>query len=257
MTRACARTWRMPAPSCAQAAEPYDVIAVEPPPPHAAGGAGHLLARVLPPDAQPAGCRVVSRRTGCRVNQLPLAGAQAVVRAFCLAFEDCSLWSGAGYEWLLVGTQRRRGAVRRRRSPGRGPRPVRAPTCARSESSVPSSSGRCSSPTPPSSRSGRLAPPRSSTIGRAASAAGRRPARTSRCIGRCRSPRPVARGGGRAPWRWAVAQGVARAEPRLVRVARCLQPRLRGRGAPAGAGRAVGGAGRDDAHDLAAASARQ
>jgi hypothetical protein len=31
------------------------------------------------------------------------AGARAVVAAFCEAFPDCSLWSGAKYEWVLMG----------------------------------------------------------------------------------------------------------------------------------------------------------
>jgi len=81
----------------------YDVITAEPPPPLAAGivslysleyfrltrsrlAAGGIATHWLP------------------VNQLPLAGARAIVRAFCAAFEDCSLWSGAGYDWILAGT---------------------------------------------------------------------------------------------------------------------------------------------------------
>lgn len=39
------------------------------------------------------------------VYQLELADAKAVIGAFCDAFEDCSLWSGFGTEWMLVGTR--------------------------------------------------------------------------------------------------------------------------------------------------------
>jgi len=38
------------------------------------------------------------------VNQLSVPESWGIVRAFCAVFEDCSLWSGAGYDWILVGT---------------------------------------------------------------------------------------------------------------------------------------------------------
>ena len=38
------------------------------------------------------------------VQQLEEMDALAITRAFCNAFEDCSLWSGAGLEWMLVGS---------------------------------------------------------------------------------------------------------------------------------------------------------
>ena len=85
--------------------------------------------------------------------------------------------------------QRRAGAfgVGLRPAVGRGRR--RPATCARSASSVPSSSGRCSSPTPRSSRSGRRALRRSSTTSRAVSAAAARGPRTPRPTARCSSRR--------------------------------------------------------------------
>ncbi len=36
---------------------------------------------------------------------------KAVMRAFCDAFEDCSLWTGYGLDWMLVGTRGARGPV--------------------------------------------------------------------------------------------------------------------------------------------------
>ncbi len=37
------------------------------------------------------------------VHSLHLEEAQAITAAFCGAFPDCSLWSGAGWDWLLLG----------------------------------------------------------------------------------------------------------------------------------------------------------
>jgi len=84
-------------------AEPYDLITAEPPPPQAAGVASLYSLEYF---------RLTRRRLApggiathwLPVNQLPLVGAHAVVRAFCAAFEDCSLWSGAGYDWILAGS---------------------------------------------------------------------------------------------------------------------------------------------------------
>jgi hypothetical protein len=39
------------------------------------------------------------------VYQMEPREAQAVTRAFCDAFADCSLWAGSGLEWLLVGSR--------------------------------------------------------------------------------------------------------------------------------------------------------
>ena len=85
------------------ASEPYDIITAEPPPPHAAGVASLYSLeyfRLTRSRLAPGGIAT----HWLPVNQLQLAGAQAVVRAFCAAFEDCSLWSGAGYDWILAGS---------------------------------------------------------------------------------------------------------------------------------------------------------
>jgi len=39
------------------------------------------------------------------VNQLQLSETKAILRGFCDAFPDCSLWSGAGLQWMLAGTR--------------------------------------------------------------------------------------------------------------------------------------------------------
>jgi spermidine synthase len=83
--------------------QPYDIITAEPPPPRGAGVVNLYTLEYF---------RLTRRRLApggiathwLPVNQLRVADAKAIVRAFCLAFEDCSLWSGAGYDWILVGT---------------------------------------------------------------------------------------------------------------------------------------------------------
>jgi predicted membrane-bound spermidine synthase len=45
------------------------------------------------------------------VNQLWLSETKAIMRGFCDAFPDCSLWSGAGLQWMLAGTRGARGPV--------------------------------------------------------------------------------------------------------------------------------------------------
>jgi spermidine synthase len=83
--------------------EAYDIITAEPPPPHAAGIVGLYSLEYF----QLTRSRLAPGGIATHwlpVNQLQLAGARAVVRAFCAAFEDCSLWSGAGYDWILAGS---------------------------------------------------------------------------------------------------------------------------------------------------------
>jgi spermidine synthase len=45
------------------------------------------------------------------VNQLWLSETKSIMRAFCDAFPDCSLWSGAGLQWMLSGTRDAHGPV--------------------------------------------------------------------------------------------------------------------------------------------------
>jgi len=83
--------------------EPYDLITAEPPPPRAAGIASlysYEYFRLTRSRLAPGGIAT----HWLPVYQLTAAAARSVVRAFCDAFEDCSLWSGAGYDWMLVGS---------------------------------------------------------------------------------------------------------------------------------------------------------
>ncbi len=84
----------------------YDLITGEPPPPRVAGVVNlytseyfHLMRARLAPGG------IVTY--WLPVDQLMLADTQAVVGAFCGAFPDCSLWNGAGFNWMLVGTNGR------------------------------------------------------------------------------------------------------------------------------------------------------
>jgi MFS family permease len=88
----------------------YDLITAEPPPPGAAGIV-NLYTReyfALLHDRLSAG--------GIATYWLPVHSlleveAKAIIRAYCDVFADCSLWSGAGLNWMLVGTRDARGPV--------------------------------------------------------------------------------------------------------------------------------------------------
>jgi len=88
----------------------YDIITADPPPPKAAGisslysleyfalarsrlAAGGFMTYWLP------------------VYQMDAAEMRAIIGGFCAAFEDCSLWTGFGHEWILLGTRGARGPV--------------------------------------------------------------------------------------------------------------------------------------------------
>ena len=82
----------------------YDVITAEPPPPLAAGVAALYSLeyfRLVHDRLAPGGIAT----HWLPVNQLTLPAARAVTRAFCAVFDDCTLWSGAGYDWMLAGTR--------------------------------------------------------------------------------------------------------------------------------------------------------
>src|SRR5262245_2240034 len=84
--------------------ERFDLITGEPPPPKLAGVVGlytrehfELVRERLAPG-------------GVATWWLPVHGlleadTKAIVHAFCAAFEDCSLWRGAGLDWMLAGTR--------------------------------------------------------------------------------------------------------------------------------------------------------
>jgi len=88
----------------------YDLITGEPPPPTLAGVV-HLYTREYFE-------RVRSRLAagGMFTTWLPLhslsdAAALSIVRAFCDAFPDCSLWRGMSFDLMLLGTRDARGPV--------------------------------------------------------------------------------------------------------------------------------------------------
>ncbi len=96
----------------------YDLITGEPPPPSMAGvvnlysqeyfqlmydclNEGGIVTYWLP------------------VYQLTDSGAKSILKAFCNVFEDCSLWTGAGLDLMLVGTRNARGPWYRKRTSSR------------------------------------------------------------------------------------------------------------------------------------------
>ena len=44
------------------------------------------------------------------VHNLTESDARAILRAFCDAFDDCSLWTGAGLDWIMMGSRQMVGA---------------------------------------------------------------------------------------------------------------------------------------------------
>ena len=87
--------------------ERFDLITAEPPPPNAAG-VQTLYSREyfsLVRDRLAEG-GIVSY--WLPVYQMRLRDSQSIVVAFCAAFPDCTLWSGSGAEWMLLGTRNAR-----------------------------------------------------------------------------------------------------------------------------------------------------
>ena len=82
----------------------YDLITAEPPPPKVARIVS-LYTReyfeLLKGRLNPGGIASY----WLTVHQLLPEESLAIVRAFCAAFPDCSLWSGVGLEWILVGSR--------------------------------------------------------------------------------------------------------------------------------------------------------
>ena len=81
----------------------YDLITSEPPPPRIAGVVNLYSQEYF---------ELIRTRlnTGgyasywLPVHQLEPTDTLAIVKAFCNAFDDCSLWSGVGLEWMLLGS---------------------------------------------------------------------------------------------------------------------------------------------------------
>ena len=81
----------------------YDLITSEPPPPKNSGVVNlysqeyfELIYSKLNPGGYAS--------YWLPVNQLETTDSLAIIKAFCNAFEDCSLWSGAGLDWMLMGS---------------------------------------------------------------------------------------------------------------------------------------------------------
>ena len=91
-------------------ADRYDIITAEPPPPKSAG-VGNLYSEEY--------FRLAYQRLNeggivtywLPVYQLEEREAKAIVGGFCRVFKDCSLWTGAGFEWMMVGGRGTRGRV--------------------------------------------------------------------------------------------------------------------------------------------------
>jgi spermidine synthase len=88
----------------------YDLITSEPPPPKLAG-----IVNLYTQDY----FELIRSRLaegGMTTYWLPVhdlyeRDSLAIIKSFCNAFADCSLWSGAGLDWMLVGTRNATGPV--------------------------------------------------------------------------------------------------------------------------------------------------
>jgi spermidine synthase len=88
----------------------FDLITGEPPPPKHAGVV-NLYSReyfqLLFDRLAPGGAATY----WLPVYQLSPRETRSIVKAFCMAFSDCSLWSAAGLEWILAGSRDLHGPV--------------------------------------------------------------------------------------------------------------------------------------------------
>jgi predicted membrane-bound spermidine synthase len=89
---------------------PYDIITAEPPPPNNAG-IGSLYSREYFALVRSRLAEGGVASYWLPAYQLRVADSQAIVAAFCSAFADCTLWSGSGAEWILLGTRDARPAT--------------------------------------------------------------------------------------------------------------------------------------------------
>jgi spermidine synthase len=83
----------------------YDLITSEPPPPKVAGVVNLYTEeyfRLIHAHLAPGGYATY----WLPVHELQPLDTLAIIKAFCAAFEDCSLWSGGGLEWMLMGSNR-------------------------------------------------------------------------------------------------------------------------------------------------------
>jgi spermidine synthase len=88
----------------------YDLITAEPPPPKSTGIVNLYSLeyfRLLRDRLAEGGLATY----WLPVYQMPSHEARALSAAFCGAFPDCSLWTGAGPEWMLAGTRNAKGPI--------------------------------------------------------------------------------------------------------------------------------------------------
>ncbi len=88
----------------------YDIITADPPPPKAAG-ISSLYSREFFTLAHSRLAPGGFLTYWLPVYQMHATEVRAIISGFCAAFEDCSLWTGHGLEWILVGTRDARGPV--------------------------------------------------------------------------------------------------------------------------------------------------
>lgn len=82
----------------------YDLITSEPPPPKISGVVNLYTQEyfeLIHSRLQEGGMTTY----WLPVHQLTEADTLSIVRGFCNAFQDCSLWAGAGLDWMLTGTR--------------------------------------------------------------------------------------------------------------------------------------------------------
>jgi predicted membrane-bound spermidine synthase len=82
----------------------YDIITGEPPPPKSAGIVSLYTREYF------ALLRSRLKAEGVATYWLPVvqlgpSDAWAITRAFCEVFDDCTLWTGSGLQWMLMGTR--------------------------------------------------------------------------------------------------------------------------------------------------------
>lgn len=88
----------------------FDLITGEPPPPKAHGVVNLYTQEYF---------GLIQARLSDRgivtywlpVHKLKVREAKCILKAFCNVFEDCSLWTGRGLDWMMVGTKKGRGVV--------------------------------------------------------------------------------------------------------------------------------------------------
>ncbi len=82
----------------------YDLITGEPPPPKLAGVVNLYTReyfRITYERLAPGGIHTY----WLPVHNLTVEDAKAILRAYCEVFSDCSLWVGAGLDWMMVGSR--------------------------------------------------------------------------------------------------------------------------------------------------------